>query len=141
MADSLERNLWSWLKRGTFRSRDLDMERVENGVSDGTPDVDGCFERVSFKIELKTGTVTIRENFVRTKFRPMQLPWIKERTRVGGRVFVLLQIGRNRYLVAGKDCQEFKRKDLTLAELEKLAIVSPKCSQMDVLRACAHHPL
>ena len=141
MADSLERNLWAWLKRGSFRSRELDMERVENGVGDGTPDVDGCFEGVSFKIELKVGDATKREAFVRTSFRPMQLPWIKERTRVGGRVFVLLQIGRYRYLVAGKDCQEFKRKDLTLNELEKLSIVPIKCSPMDVLRACAHYPL
>lgn len=141
MADSLEKNLWAWLKRGTKRARELDMERVENGVGEGTPDVDGCFEGGDFKIELKTGSYTIRHHYVRTKFRPKQLPWIKRRTKVGGRCFVLIQIERHRYLIPGSKCDIFTRTDLTLNELELASIVPIKSSAMDVIRACAHHPL
>jgi len=141
MADSLEKNLWAWLKRGTLRCRDLHMERVENSIAEGTPDVDACYQGADFKIELKTGSVTIRHGYVRTKFQPKQLPWIKRRTKVGGRAFVLIQIGRVRYLVPGRLCENFYRTDFTLGELEGISIVPPKSSAMDVIGACAHHPL
>lgn len=141
MADSLEKNLWAWLKRGTERSRVLDMERVENSVGEGTPDVDVCYKGIEFKIELKTGTVTKIHSYVRVKFRPKQLPWIKRRTKTGGRCFVLLQIGRHRYLIPGKLCEVFRRTDLTLGELEAVSLTSEKSSAIDVLEACAYYPL
>tara|TARA_A100001515_G_scaffold47868_1_gene37836 strand:+ start:310 stop:633 length:324 start_codon:yes stop_codon:yes gene_type:complete len=59
------------------------LVRIENKAGPGVPDVNGCYKGLEFWIELKV----IKGNSLRlSKF---QKAWIYERTKSGGKVFVL----------------------------------------------------
>jgi len=59
------------------------LVRIENRSLPGVPDVNGCYNGIEFWLELKV----IKGNSLQlSKF---QKAWIYERTRVGGKVFVL----------------------------------------------------
>lgn len=106
---TLEKNLWRWVKtgcRGEFQEQSLYMERVENSVASGTPDVDGCLNGACFKIELKTAARPRNPgNCVAVKFTPAQIPWHKRYARSAGPSFILIQVGSGsaarRYLIHG----------------------------------------
>lgn len=131
-----ENVLWKWLRRGIKDVRELDIERVENGVARGTPDVDGCWEGVAFKIELKR-VVRTAGGTVKVKFQPLQIPWIAKRWRSGGNVWVLLAVGEghdvSRYLVRG--CDAACLADTTVDELEEISVVAANATPLDVLNA------
>ena len=61
-----------------------DVERVENALTRGTPDVNGCFEGHEYWLELK---VLDAKN--KCELRPEQYLWHRKRQENGGRVFVL----------------------------------------------------
>lgn len=81
--------------------RSLDAISVENSVRAGTPDVN----YIGGWLELKQlrgwprgdGPVPCRH------FRVGQRVWIKRRARMGGRVHVLLQVGRDWLLLPGME--------------------------------------
>ncbi len=106
-----EKSLWKWLRKAQAELGDkLDMERVENGVVRGTPDVDGCLGGLlsgsHFKIELKTADRPARRTTpVRFRFQVGQSEWLARRWEVGGRAWLLVQVGSGgnarRFLIAG----------------------------------------
>ena len=85
----------------------LHLQRVENSVASGPPDVEGqLLHRGQFWIELKSTARPKRGGPVRFKVRDSQVEWMRRRCRVGGRVWLLLQVGSGRsaarYLVPGR---------------------------------------
>lgn len=136
--NTAENNLWGWLYK-YFRTMDqLDWQRVENGVGGGTPDVEVCFRGIGFWIELKVAEARKRGNTCNVSYRPLQLPWLKRRTKKGGRAFVLIQYRDKRYLVPGNKAA-LTEGTVQVALLEELSITDPDCGVGDILRACISH--
>ena len=80
MAKGPEAKLWQDVKKAL---KDAHLVRIENRSTPGVPDVNGCYNGIEFWLELKV----IKGNSLQlSKF---QKAWIYERTRVGGKVFVL----------------------------------------------------
>ena len=80
MAKGPEAKLWQDVKKAL---KDAHLVRIENKASPGIPDVNGCYKGIEFWIELKV----IKGNSLQlSKF---QKAWIYERTKSGGKVFVL----------------------------------------------------
>lgn len=96
-----ERNLWIRVRRHIGSAGHF--ERIENGVSTGTPDVSFCVGGVEGFIELKFvsgyprrgGTRLLGERGLRKE----QVAWAIQRCRAGGRVFALIGVGMDIYLV------------------------------------------
>jgi hypothetical protein len=76
------------------RGHRVHMERVENAVANGTPDVDFCINGVSGKLELKWGVRRASPQAAvlgkRRGMRRSQVVWAMRRVRAGGRVFVVV---------------------------------------------------
>lgn len=84
----------------------LHVERVENVVAVGTPDVDYCADAVAGKIELKYATrMPVRENTAvlgkGKGLRRSQLAWHYLRARSGGLSFVLIGAPGAMWLLPG----------------------------------------
>jgi len=91
-----EAGLWSHMRR-KCKNFPCDLTRVENGVETGTPDVNGCYDAVEFWVELKfRETWPVRES-TPVRFRHYtedQRRWLRDRGKVGGRAWLLVQVGR-----------------------------------------------
>lgn len=141
---TLESNLWRWLKRncrGQFRPDVFYMERVENAVGSGTPDIDGCLMGKTFKIELKTAARPAREDTaVAVHFRPAQVPWIRRYREAGGPVFVLVQVGSSsaarRYLIRGDRAATVAR-GVPESELSKLSVTRFDATADEIISTAA----
>lgn len=89
----MERDLWA-----TFRDRVKlhgHLERIENLVGRGRPDVNYCIRGVEGNIELKqiAAWPAYPETAVAVPhYTPQQRLWHRQRLAAGGRVYVLLQI-------------------------------------------------
>lgn len=97
-----ESQLWQWLSkaRPIFRE-DLHLNRVENSVVSGYPDVEGYLrERGQVWIELKVAKLS--GGRVRTKVRDKQVEWHRRRAQAGQRSWFLVQVGKHRYMLNGK---------------------------------------
>lgn len=133
-----EKVLWAWLRRGVKGLPGNDMERVENGVSNGTPDVDGCYNGGAYKIELKR--VPARKNgSVKTTFQPMQIPWLERRWKAGGNSWVLLAVGEGhsvkRYLIRG--CDASTLIDCSEDVLEDISVVASNATPEQVIKTAS----
>jgi hypothetical protein len=128
---SRESSLWSSLSkvRGIYGPAQIQIERVENLVAFGMPDVDGFLNSPdgigAFTLELKAEERPSKaETLVRFKVRDSQIEWNGKRWSLGGRAFYLCQVGsgsrRSLYLLPG-DRGLLLRKGLPEAELRKLA--------------------
>jgi len=73
----------------SLRATGADVQRIEDKLSSGVPDINVCFHG-DFWIELKEGARTTKGNF-RIQFRPYQLPWLCRRIRAGGACFVIVR--------------------------------------------------
>lgn len=141
MSKTFEKNLWRWLHRSWRHVRDLHVQRVESGTSEGVPDVEGCWASKSFWIELKTVACPKREGTpVRINhFTAAQRKWLKRRTDVGGRAWLLLQVGSGssarRYLIHGFLVDDVG--ELNEAQLFELSAIHPKDAPEDILAAAA----
>ena len=79
-----ESYLWQQLRGSRpFSEADIDLNRVENSVGNGAPDVEGCWLGKQVWIELKI----FKGN--RVHFRYSQRTWIKRREKAGGHCYVL----------------------------------------------------
>lgn len=91
---ALESSLWKWLAKAR-QSSNLDMNRVENFIGSGFPDVEGYLAgHGSFTFELKSAARPARTNSrVPFKIRTDQIEWNKRRWSVGGSAMFLCQVG------------------------------------------------
>lgn len=121
-----EAQLWSALRSKIGRFGHL--VRIENLTEKGTPDVEGSIRGVGFWIELKEIPAwPIRpETPVRIPhYKPEQRLWIRARTLAGGRVFLLLRVGKHpaaRYLLFGGGYAWERVGNVSRAELERGAL-------------------
>jgi hypothetical protein len=108
-----EKRLWERLRDGwglQIKQAGGRIERVENAVGAGMPDVNGCLSGVEFWIELK---VAPKWGVRRPTFRahrglePAQINWLLSEYRAGGKSFVLAQIDKEVFLVPGELAQTF----------------------------------
>lgn len=146
---ALERSLWAWLKKARLVfGAALHMERVENSVGAGFPDVEGYLQTDEhggqFALELKSSERPVRNTTpVRFKFRnrEAQIEWMAQRWRLGGNAFFLLQVGsgpdRILYLVPG-DHGELLARGVIEAQLAVFALsagvfAGKAISQKDIL--------
>lgn len=63
------------------------LERVENKVGRGWPDIHGVVSGEPFWMELKVLTAGLK-----VRFQPTQPKWIDEYTRIGGTVWVAVRV-------------------------------------------------
>ena len=118
----------------------VDLQRLENLVGVGHPDVEGCIDGQQVWVELKSEARPKRKDTpIRPKLRTSQSEWHKTRASVGFRHnWVLLQVGSSRaarlYLLPGDRYDDIKA--VTEAELTELSVVPPTATAADVLARC-----
>ncbi|AME18068.1 hypothetical protein AAT1_02042 [Pseudomonas phage AAT-1] len=100
-----EVRLWEWLRDGLRGVEGLHMRRVENLVSEGDPDVDGCWKGRYFELELKGCDRPARDGRLDFDVRQSQVVWHRRRWKCGGNVWLYVRVGKGRdvrrYLVPG----------------------------------------
>lgn len=141
----LEKNLWAWLRDQTkplVAAKILHMERIENSLRGGYPDVEGCYDSYGFHIELKVADRPKRATTrVAVKFQKKQKPWLRRRWAVGGSCWVLLQVGSahqaKRYLISGYDCTQIGKVDEST--LEELSVIEPNDSGIQIIQSAIRY--
>lgn len=145
-----EKQLWSWLKKA--RLPRLDMQRIENMVMKGTPDVEMCWAGVCCWIEMKaTHRPTLPSTPLKLQVRPEQIDWMLRRQMAGGMCGFLVLVGpsavwgkgqgveklpRRVYLIGGEHGAALKA-GRTVGEIEKLDLLrNVKPSPRQVVEAC-----
>lgn len=115
-----ETSLWRWLSKARGKLQDgLHMNRVENSISSGMPDVEGCLSAagiqggMQFWIELKSVPRPRHpDTKLPIKLRDSQVEWARRRIEAGGRSWILVQVGSGhtaqRYLLYGTDAPALK---------------------------------
>lgn len=110
MSGTRETSLWNWLKRSRLElEADLHINRVENAVGSGMPDVEGfLYNHGQFWIELKCSERPTRSTSkltLATRGRDDQKRWLTKRWGLGGAAWMLIQVGSGhkatKYLVPG----------------------------------------
>lgn len=125
---TLESSLWTWLKQAREKLRDLHMNRVENVIAGGMPDVEGKLQGGrQFWIELKVAirVPVLPSTVVRFRTRDKQSTWLRRRWLVGGNAFMLLQVGPERFLIPGREAEKVHLAELTLADLRFKSWLDP----------------
>lgn len=106
----------------------LHMRRVENRVSSGDPDVDGCLLGTYFELELKGCNRPKLNGKLDYEVRQAQVVWHRKRWRVGGNCWIYIRVGAGRevkrYLVPGCKAQ-LVADGLTEDQLEALSVMPP----------------
>lgn len=114
----------------------VDLQRLENAVGTGHPDVEGCIDGAQTWIELKSCMRPARpETCIHPKTRQSQADWHAARAKAGCRFhWVLIQVGEGHdarlYLIPGS---HYEQVHVPENELELLSCVSPKATVADVL--------
>lgn len=122
-----ESALWQRCKTGakalTWQGHRIDLQRLENSVGVGHPDVEGCVDGGQVWIELKSCPRPARADTpIRPKKRPSQEIWHRERSKAGCRInWILIQVGEDRdailYLIPGN-----RYAEITVPEAELLGM-------------------
>lgn len=138
-----ETALWGWLKDHLKELRayglKFDVQRVENAVAKGTPDVEGCIAGDTFWCELKVAYEMANDR-LRVRITADQVRRALRREGAGGRSWVLVRVcGRtwrqNRhYLIAGKDSEELLAP-VSRTRLEELSAVPSDAAAIELLKA------
>lgn len=137
---SNESRLWEFFRDGLKGVPGLHMRRVENLVSSGDPDVDGCYGGRYFEIELKGCNRPKRlETPLDFEVRQSQVIWHRLRSKAGGNTWLYIRVGLGKdlckYLVPGSHAQEFRDSMPTEAALAALSVIPARHTARDVLNA------
>lgn len=134
-----EVRLWEWLRDGLRGVEGLHMRRVENLVSDGDPDVDGCWKGRYFELELKGCDRPARDGRLDFDVRQSQVVWHRRRWKCGGNVWLYVRVGKGRdvrrYLVPGSKTALVK-EGVTEEALASMSVLPSDHRPADLL-ACA----
>ncbi len=122
-----ENRLWEFMRDGLRGTPGLHMRRVENLVSTGDPDVDGCYEGDYFEVELKGCNRPVRPTTnLDFEVRPSQVAWHRRRLRAGGNTWLYIRVGKDRdlakYLVHGSHAPLIY-DGVTESQLEELSVL------------------
>lgn len=114
----------------------VDLQRLENLVGVGHPDVEGCIDGFQVWIELKSEARPARaDTVIHPKTRISQGIWHRKRAMAGCRInWILLQVGEatkaRLYLVPGH-C--YDKIEATESEIARLSVIPPNASPSAVL--------
>lgn len=138
-----ETALWNWLKTHLkeLRGHGLkhDVQRIENAVGKGTPDVEGCIGGDTFWCELKVA-YEMAGDMLRIRITADQVRRALRRVRTGGRSWVLVRVCgptwrlNRHYLVAGEHAEELM-EPVPRARLEELSAVPSDAAAVELLKA------
>ncbi len=122
-----EVRLWEFIRDGLKGTPGLHMRRVENLVSTGDPDVDGCYEGDYFEVELKGCNRPARpETELDYEVRVSQIAWHRRRGRAGGNTWLYIRVGMGKdlakYLVPGRFVKAVAQ-GMTEGELASIAVL------------------
>lgn len=136
-----ESALWGWLRDG-LKGSGLrhHVQRVENSVKVGTPDVEGCIEGgLPFWIELKVATELKSRPQVRVETTAHQVFFATKRWQVGGNSWYLVRVGRHpsraHFLVPGSLSEHLFDRAVDLAWLRGVAAVDPASTAVELMLA------
>lgn len=137
---SRETALWNWLKDHLKELRPLkhDVQRIENAVARGTPDVEGCVDGDTFWCELKVAYPMANDR-LRVKITTDQVRRALKRVRAGGRSWVLVRLcGANwrdnrHFLVRGEDAEELL-EPVSVARMRELSAADPASAAVELLK-------
>lgn len=140
-----EVRLWEWLRDGLRSVPDLHMRRVENLVSEGDPDVDGCWAGRYFELELKGCDRPKRDGSLDFEIRQSQAIWHRKRWRCGGNLWLYVRVGlgrgTRRYLIPGCHTyglrQKQEKEGIVEAELAALSTLPPGHTAIELLERAA----
>jgi hypothetical protein len=147
-----EKSLWSWLS-GAIKAPSLferiDMNRIENAVMAGMPDVEGFVSGYGqFWLELKSSERPAKPSTpirFKVKGREAQVEWLQKRWSLGGNAWLCLQVGsggnRRLYLIPGcwaKKVYSGLTED-ELQSLDFLKIIKPVPADIPFTAAQHHH--
>lgn len=132
-----EVRLWEWLRDQLRGTEGLHMRRVENLVSEGDPDVDGCWNGRYFELELKGCNRPKQGGLLDFDVRQSQVIWHRKRWRCGGNVWLYARVGMGRdvrrYLVPGFKTALVK-EGVTEEQLAAMAVLPPGHTALELLR-------
>lgn len=133
-----ETALWNWLKDHLkeLRPRKHDVQRIENAIAKGTPDVEGCIDGETFWTELKVAYPLWGDRF-RIKITQAQVNRAILRERAGGRSWVLVRAcgetwrDNRHFLVRGRDASELLQP-VSRTRLEELSAAPPAAAAIEL---------
>lgn len=109
----IEKDLWKKIQRGFGQVIDGvggRMDRVENGVVEGMPDVSLCAGGIDTWVELKYVAKWPSRANTRVLgdygLRPEQINWHLRQARAGGSSWILVGVGKEMYLARGAEAKE-----------------------------------
>lgn len=140
-----ESSLWGRIKDTAipellYKRHHVDLQRLENSVGTGHPDIEGCIDGAQVWIELKSEGRPARDTTpIHPKVRESQSIWHRKRILAGCHCnWVLLQVGEGRraalYLIPG--CQ-YDKIAAPECELACMSVVSPDAPLADILLRAA----
>ena len=120
-----EVSAYRWLRNEVAVARLGDrLDRLENLVGAGMPDVNGCFNGSEFWIEVKAPTEPKRASTPlfgsNHKLSQEQKNWIKRQQMANGRVHIFIATDQRKILIDGKHAE--KINEMTLAEIIGLSM-------------------
>jgi len=130
-----ETTLYNWLygAKRTFGNR-LRLERVENCVSDGMPDVDGTLDGEGFKIELKVCKPNT-EGFVKIDMKRSQFIWFKNSTASGTCAYILIMFGKiNSRFLLSVDSIDLLTEEVHTDILLEHSFIKPDATAEEIIR-------
>lgn len=135
-----ETALWGWLKKHLKELKPkgfkYDVQRIENSVAKGTPDVEGIVGGKSFWCELKVAHPMASDRF-RIKITVEQVRFALRRTRAGGFSWVLVRCcGANwrenkHYLIPGEYSEELL-EPISRERLHQLSAADPGAAAVEL---------
>lgn len=143
MPKAKETSLWDWLSRARrYYREELDIQRVENLVGSGTPDVEGFLQgRGSFWIELKAlESPKSDDSNVNHQVSQDQISWLYNRWASGGKGWILFQFGSGaaaeKFLMYGEKVLRLQ-SPITYRELKLLSVTVSTLTPEEVIYAAA----
>ena len=133
MSKVAEKSLWQWLKRAKAQIDHLYLERVENRVGSGMPDVVGCYNGYGLFVELKTAAKPVRETTgIAIEIRDSQQEWHEAWFEARGASFFLVQVGKERFLLPW---DTWRGRTANLDKIRELSLTGGSCGQREVILA------
>lgn len=137
MSKTRETSVWQWLSKGRRPlGPSVFLERIENSVGDGTPDVRGTYLGRDFWIELKSAALPARLTTpVQTGLRLEQEEWAKAYIQAGGRnLFMLIRVAASkRLLIPGRYFESLRSHPIPYARLAELSLTPPDASPVQII--------
>lgn len=135
-----ETALWNWLKDHLKELRPLkhDVQRIENSIAKGTPDVEGCIGGDTFWTELKVAYPMAGDMF-RVRITVPQVRRAMKRVSTGGRSWVLVRVcgdtwRENRHFLIPGDMAEELLQPVSRKRLAELSAAEPSAPAVELLK-------